>query len=67
MDVYQISFGATRLITPGFETYGYVYVAQFLQEVAPLFVFHLGEALYRDVASADAESVNEGSQDKAVN
>ena len=35
-----------------------VYVAQFLQEVAPLFVFRLNGALYGDVASdIDAESL----------
>ena len=50
------------------ETYGYVYIAQFLQTVAPLFVFRLDRALYGDVASdIDAESLFGGSEDNVVN
>ena len=67
-DIYQMGFGALKLITPGFETYGYVYIAQFLQTVAPLFVFRRDGALYRDVASdIDAESLFGGSEDNVVN
>ena len=50
-DTYQIGFGALRLITPGFESYGFVYVAQFLQVVAPLYLTCLGGSLYGDMVS----------------
>ena len=65
-DTYQLGFGALKLITPGFESYGYCYVASFLQKVAPLFVSRLGGALYGDVAS-NAETQSEGSQDELEN
>ena len=67
MDTYLIGFGACRLITPGFETYNFVYVAQFLQLVAPLYVSRLGGALYGDVVSDGTGSLSEGSQDEVVN
>jgi len=41
-DTYFIGFGHTRLLTPGFESFGYVYTASFLQVVAPRFVSVLG-------------------------
>jgi hypothetical protein len=41
-DTYFLGFGAARLITPGFESYGFVYITQFLQRVAPLYVARLG-------------------------
>ncbi|KAH9957559.1 hypothetical protein BJV74DRAFT_891343 [Russula compacta] len=47
-NMYTMGFGHTRLITPGFETFGYVYVASFFQSVAPLFVQRLGVNLYGD-------------------
>jgi exonuclease III len=45
MDAYFIGFGSTKLICPGFESFGWTYVASFLQVVAPRFVSHLGEPL----------------------
>ena len=67
-DMYQMGFRALKFIAPGFESYGYVYVAEFLQTVAPLFVFCLDRALYRDVASdIDAESLFGGSHDDVIN
>ena len=47
-NTYTVGFGHTRLIMPGFETFGYVYVASFFQSVAPLFVQRLGVNLYGD-------------------
>jgi hypothetical protein len=41
-DTYFLGFGATRLVTPGFESYGFIYITQFLQRVAPLYVARLG-------------------------
>ena len=67
-DVYQMGFGALKLITPGFESYGYVYVAEFLQTVAPLFVFHPDGALYGYVASdIDAGLLFGGSHNDVIN
>jgi hypothetical protein len=50
-DTYQMGFGALRIITPGFETYGFCYVAQFLQVVSPLYVSRLCGSLYGDMVS----------------
>lgn len=38
---YHLGFGQTDLLPIGFETYGYVYVAQFLQQVAPHYALQL--------------------------
>lgn len=44
-DTYFVGFGAARLLCPGFESFGYAYIASFLQTVAPKWVAHLGESL----------------------
>ena len=44
-DTYFVGFGASRLLCPGFESFGYAYIALFLQTVAPKWVTHLGESL----------------------
>jgi exonuclease III len=65
-DAYFLGFGATRLITPGFESFGYVYVTQFLQRIAPVYVARLGESLRSDGLGIDEESVA-GSEGSPVN
>jgi len=65
-NAYYIGFGATRLLMPGFESFGYVSVMQFLQVIAPLYVSHLGESLLGDGPNVDEVSIV-GSEDKAVN
>jgi hypothetical protein len=62
---YTIGFGHSRLVTAGLEGFGYVFVAQFLQAVSPLFVAALGGDLYGDRsldgsqrASSPTSSVN---------
>ena len=58
-DVYQLGFGHFRLVTPGFTTHHYVVMAQFLQEVAPLWTSALGQELYN--GGSDLNSLAEGS------
>ena len=58
-DWYQLGFGHFRLVTPGFTTHHYINVAQFLQEIAPLFAKALGQELYDGGSVTD--SLAEGS------
>jgi len=51
---------------PRFESFGYIYVMQFLQVIAPLYVAHLSESLLGDSPDVDEVSVA-GSEDMAVN
>jgi hypothetical protein len=58
-DAYQLGFGHFRLVTPGFTTHHYVPMAQFLQEVAPLWTSALGQELYN--GGSDTDSLAGGS------
>jgi hypothetical protein len=53
-NVYQLGFGHFRLVTPGFTTHCYVPMAQFLQEVAPLWTSALGQELYDGGSNMDS-------------
>jgi hypothetical protein len=65
INAYQMGFGCNKLPTPGFEDFGYIYVASFFQTVAPLYVSHLGEDLYGDWSHSGSQS--ESSRESAVN
>lgn len=63
---YLVGFGHSRLLTPGYESFGYICAAQFLQVVSPLYVSALGGDLYgtrsldgSQLASSRADSVNQ--------
>jgi hypothetical protein len=58
-NAYQLGFGHFRLVTPGFTTHHYVPMAQFLQEVAPLWTSALGQELYD--GGSDTDSLAGGS------
>ncbi|KAF8273371.1 hypothetical protein EI94DRAFT_1696889, partial [Lactarius quietus] len=45
-DIYQLGFGHFQLVTPGFTTQHFIPMASFLQEVAPLWTFALGQEVY---------------------
>jgi len=66
-DTYFVGFGASRLVCLGFESFGYAYIASFLQAVAPKWVSHLGESLWilGDKAIM-AEELSEGSEGNLV-
>ena len=58
-DVYQWGFGHLRLVTPGFTAHHYIFVAQFLQEVAPLWSHALEQEMYD--GRFDTDSLSQGS------
>ena len=66
-DAYFVGFGATRMLCPGFESYGYTFVASFLQRVAPRWVACLGEEplIFGDEADT-AETLSVGSEGHPV-
>jgi hypothetical protein len=47
-NAYNLGFGAMKLLCPGFESFGYSYMASFFQTVASLYVSYLDEKLYSD-------------------
>jgi hypothetical protein len=55
-DAYFIGFGGLKLLTPGFESYGFVYVASFFQRIAPLYVAGLSGSLYGDWSETGSDS-----------
>jgi hypothetical protein len=65
LDAYQIGFGGTRLITPGFDSFGFTYVASFFQRIAPMYVVRLGLSPSADRSSTGTDS--ESSLGSAVN
>jgi hypothetical protein len=58
-NAYQLGYGHFRLVTPGFKTHHYLPVAQFLQEVAPLYAHALEQEMYD--GGSDVDSLSEGS------
>jgi len=64
-NAYNLGFGGTRLPCPGFESFGFAYVASFFQTVAPLFLAHMGTELYGDWSHTGSQSGS--SRDSAVN
>ena len=67
-DTYFLGFGATRVLCPGFESFSFVFVASFLQRVAPRWVTCLGEEPLSFGDEADmAESISAGSEAGIVN
>jgi exonuclease III len=65
INAYQMGFGCNKLPTPGFEDFGYIFVASFFQTVAPLYVARLGEDLYGDWSQSGSQSGS--SRTSAVN
>ncbi|KAF8258019.1 hypothetical protein EI94DRAFT_1708406 [Lactarius quietus] len=58
-DIYQLGFGHFQLVTPGFTTQHFIPMASFLQEVAPLWTFALGQEVYDGGSVMD--SLSQGS------
>jgi hypothetical protein len=56
LDTYFVGFGGLRLLTPGFESFGFTYIASFFQRVAPVYVARLGESLYGDWTDEESSS-----------
>lgn len=64
-NAYNLGFGGTKLLCPGFESFGFTYVASFFQIVAPLYLAALGGELYGDWSQTGSQS--ESSRDSVVN
>jgi exonuclease III len=66
-DAYFVGFGATRMLCPGFESYGFTYIASFLQRVAPRWAACLGEEplIFGDEADT-AETLSVGSEGRPI-
>lgn len=62
---YNLGFGGTKLLCPGFESFGFTYVASFFQNVAPLYLSALGGELYGDWSQTGSQSGS--SRDSVVN
>ena len=58
-DSYQLGFGHFRLVTPRFTAHHYIFLAQFLQEVAPLWSHALEQEMYD--SRSDTDSLSHGS------
>ena len=59
-----MGFGHFTLVTPGFTTQYYVPMAEFLQEVAPLWSNALGQEMYD--GRSDVDSLSQGSQQEEL-
>lgn len=64
-NAYNLGFGATKLLCPGFESFGYTYVASFFQTIAPLYLNCLGGELYGDWSHTGSRS--ESSLESVIN
>jgi hypothetical protein len=62
---YNLGFGGTKLLCPGFESFGFTYVASFFQDVAPLYLSALGGEIYGDWSRTGSQSGS--SRDSVVN
>ena len=55
-NAYNLDFDTTKLLCPGFESFGYTYMASFFQTIAPLYVSYLGEKLYSSWSHTGSQS-----------